>query len=131
AYGLTMMVHHRVDQPLEGEAFLTDQGIRSHGSVSYDSILDGFSYGCYRLHNHRAVRLAGLLLAHRRHAVRGDIPRDFHRRLVWRGRRVDLSFDTRGYQYELTPPVEVEVLAGTPRGHARSPRPPQRPTRPM
>jgi hypothetical protein len=131
AYGLAMLVHHRVDTPPDGESFLTDQGIRSHGSVSYDTILDGFSHGCHRLHNHRAVRLAGFLLAHRDHRVRGDVPLDFHRQLVWRGKRFNLAFDTRGYHYELTPPVEVEVLAGTSRGWAKAPRPPQRLTRPM
>lgn len=131
AYGLVMMIHHRVDTPEHGEPFLTDQGIRSHGSVSYDSILDDYSHGCHRLHNHRAVRLGGFLLAHRRHVIHGNMPDGYDRRIHYRRKAYDLHFETRGYRYELTPPVDVEVLEGRTRGHAQSPRPSQRLTRPM
>jgi len=131
AYGLAMLIHHRVDELPDGEVLYTDQGIRSHGSVSYDSILDGFSHGCHRLHNHRAVRLAGFLLAHRRYEAKGEIPLDFHRTIVFRGRRFQMHFDSRGYRYQLDPPLEVEVLEGRIRGRARRPLPPRPLTRPM
>jgi hypothetical protein len=123
AYGIAMIIHHRVDQPPGGEAIFTDQGIRTHGSASYDSILDGFSHGCHRLHNHRAVRLTGFFLAHRNHVVRGSIPLDFHRTLFYRKNQHQLHFDSRGYRYELTPPIDVEVLPGRMMGSAHPPAP--------
>jgi L,D-transpeptidase catalytic domain len=131
AYGLTMLIHHRVDRFPDGTTQLTDQGIRLHGSVSYDSILDGFSHGCHRLHNHRAVRLAGFLIGHRRHEVKGEIPLDFDRSFVWRGKRYDMHFDSRGFRYELDPPLEVEVLEGDVQGWAKRPLLPRSLTRPM
>jgi hypothetical protein len=131
AYGLVMMIHHRIDTPPGGEPFVTDQGIRSHGSVSYDSILDDYSHGCHRLHNHRAVRLGSFLLSHRNHVTHGYMPDEYHRQIRYRRRKYDLHFETRGYRYELTPPVEVDVRRGEIRGWAQSPRPPQRLTRPM
>ncbi len=123
AYGIAMMIHHRIDQPPGGEPIFTDQGIRTHGSASYDSILDGFSHGCHRVHNHRAVRLTGFLLAHRDHVVRGPLELDFHRTLHYQRNRHQLHFDSRGYRYELTPPVEVEVLRGRVMGSAAPPAP--------
>ncbi len=121
AYGIAMMIHHRVDQPPSGEPIFTDQGIRSHGSASYDSILDGFSHGCHRLHNHRAVRLTSFLIAHRNHVVRGPIELDFYRTLYFRRTRTNLHFESRGYRYELTPPIEVDVLRGRVMGRHTGP----------
>lgn len=121
AYGIAMMIHHRIDQPPSGDPIFTDQGIRTHGSASYDSILDGFSHGCHRLHNHRAVRLTGFFLAHRNHVVRGPIELDFHKTLYYRRHRTTLHFDSRGYRYELTPPVEIEVVRGRVLGNHRVP----------
>jgi len=131
AYGLVMLIHHRVDGVRDGETVFTDQGIRSHGSVSYASILDGFSHGCHRLHNHRAVRLSGYLLAHRNHEVRGAIPLHFSRSIYWRNRRHRLTFESRGFRYELTPPVEVNVLRGRIFGRSSRPLAPRGLTRPM
>ncbi len=114
AYGLVMLVHHVVN----GKNW-SDQGIRSHGSVSYDSIHQGSSHGCHRLHNHRAVRLAEFLLRHRRHVRRGAEPFPFGRTFALAGKRIELDFGSRGYRYELTPPVPVEVLPGRILGKAR------------
>jgi hypothetical protein len=125
AYGIAMMIHHRVDQPPGGDPIYTDQGIRTHGSASYDSILDGFSHGCHRLHNHRAVRLTGFMLAHRKHEVRGPIPLDFHRTLYYRRTRETLHFESRGYRYELTPPVPLEVTRGRVMGSYSAPPAPR------
>jgi hypothetical protein len=131
AYGMVMMIHHREDQDADGAVHMTDHGVRSHGSVSYASILDGFSHGCHRLHNHRAVRLAGFLLAHRNHEVKGPMELDYYRTFRWRRLQRTVHFESRGYRYELTPPVPVEVLEGRIRGVAQRPLPPRPLTRPM
>jgi hypothetical protein len=114
AYGLVMLVHHAKN----GDNW-ADQGIRTHGSVSYDSIHQGSSHGCHRLHNHRAVRLAQFLLAHRNHVRKGAEPFPFGRTFAIAGKRVQLDFDSRGYRYELTPPVAIEVQPGRILGKAR------------
>ncbi len=131
AYGLAMLIHHRYDGEKNGEPVYTDQGIRTHGSVSYASILDGFSHGCHRIHNHRAVRMAGFLLAHREHEVRGPIPLGVSRVIRFRGKTHRLVFDSRGFRYELTPPLEVEVLRGRIFGKTSRPGVPHPLTRPM
>lgn len=120
AYGMVMLVHH-----WDTNDTMADQGIRTHGSVSYGSILEGHSHGCHRLHNHRAVRLGGFLLAHRTHKVHGAIPLDYVRSFGWRGKAMRLEFATRGFRYELDPPIEVEVLEGRVRGYAQRPLAPQ------
>lgn len=121
AYGLVMLMHHRVD----GKAFI-DQGIRTHGSASYSSILEGYSHGCHRLHNHRALRLTGFLLAHRNHVVRGPIPVGYVRSFNFHEQPVRLEFESRGYRYELDPPVDVDVTRGRIVGTAQKPLPPQK-----
>ena len=109
AYGLVMLIHH---QASPGTDLLHDDGIRTHGSSSYASIFEGTSHGCHRLHNHRALELAGFLLAHRNHAVRGPIQLDHTRTFAHRGKLMRLAFPSRGFRYELDPPVEVEVRPG-------------------
>jgi hypothetical protein len=121
AFGMVMLTHHRVDQR-EGKTFFTDQGIRTHGSVSYGSIEEGESHGCHRLYNHRAVRLASFLLKHRRHERRGPIAFDLRRNYIWSGRSFPVHFDNRGYRYELTPPIEVNVTRGQIVGDNKRPR---------
>lgn len=109
AYGLVMMVHHERDA---ATGTFLDAGIRTHGSSSYASIFEGTSHGCHRLHNHRALELAGFLLAHRNHAVRGPMKLDHTRTFAHRGKAMRLEFPSRGFRYELDPPVEVEVRPG-------------------
>ncbi len=65
--------------------------------------------------------MTGFLLGHRRHVRRGSL-------LVRHSREVRTSVGTttfrirsRGYAYELTPPVEVEVLEGNIIGRRRTP----------
>jgi hypothetical protein len=124
AYGLVMLPHHRpVDGP-EGGTLWYDNGIRTHGSVSYDSILGSDSHGCHRLFNHAAVQLASFLLQHRLHVRHGLVARPFMHEFTWRGIKLRHPIPHRGYRFELTPPVEVEVLQGTVRGKIR--RVPQR-----
>lgn len=111
AYGLAMVMHHR---PIERDGVTTfyDEGVRSHGSVSYRSILTGTSHGCHRLYNHLAVRLMDFLVAHRHHVRRGSIPTLYGRHITIGGQEVNIRIRSRGYLFELTPPVEVNVLPG-------------------
>jgi hypothetical protein len=121
AYGLVMMPHLR---PIErdGSVVHWDQGVRTHGSFSYRSILRGESHGCHRLYNHLAMRLAAFLLAHREHVVHGPVPVRYARRIVDPDGRVhSLRIGSRGVRFELVPPVPVEVLEGRVRGRARRP----------
>lgn len=118
AYGLAMVIHHMVRGDGARESDWVDNGIRSHGSVSYRSILRGYSHGCHRLFNHLAVRMTSFLLQHRRHVVRGRIPANYRRSFSPEGASepLTLEIDTRGFHYELTPPVPVQVLEGNVRG---------------
>lgn len=116
AYGLLMVMHLQVLPPgRDGQPRFHDEGVRSHGSVSYHSILGGFSHGCHRLFNHLALRLGGFLVRHRNHVVRGQQPVEYERDLLIEGSMEELRVETRGYLYELTPPVDVNVLPGTDR----------------
>jgi hypothetical protein len=111
AYGLVMLIHHeRVDHG--DHSHMLDHGIRTHGSVSYRSILTGSSHGCHRLYNHHALRLATFLLKHRRYAVRGPVDEVFARTVRRPGQRWRIYRRDRGFYFELLPPVAVEVGAG-------------------
>ena len=118
AYGLAMVVHHRVvpSRDETTEPLFIDQGIRAHGSVSYRSITSGTSHGCHRLYNHLAVRLASFLLRHRTHVRHGSMPVRYGRTAHAHGATVPIRIESRGYRYELVPPVPVEVLEGRVRG---------------
>ena len=137
AYGLVMLVHHRPVDARDGTVF-HQNGIRTHGSVNYQSITNGDSHGCHRLFNHAAVQLASFLLQHRRHVRHGVLDRPFTHEFTWRGIRVRHPIAHRGYRFELTPPVEVEVLPGIVRGKLRRvplrlvslPRPRSQPAQP-
>ncbi len=146
AYGLVMMMHHLV-QPSRregGEPRFIDEGIRVHGSVSYRSITRGTSHGCHRLYNHLAVRLASFVLSHRRHERSGRVPAAYRREVIIYDEevdeevgplqpgtiqaaerpveaRVDVEIDTRGYRFELTPPVPINVLEGEVHGRRQQP----------
>ncbi|HEU5057804.1 MAG TPA: hypothetical protein VFU21_14835, partial [Kofleriaceae bacterium] len=114
AYGLAMIVHRNLGGG--------DTGVRTHGTVSYLSIAEGSaSHGCHRLLGHQALRLAGFLLAHRPHEVRGEVHERYVRRVRWAGRRFTIRRSARGYLRILDPPVPVEVLEGRVRGRARQP----------
>lgn len=123
AYGLVMMMHHKVLEGTnaDGSPRLRDEGVRSHGSVTYTSILGGFSHGCHRLYNHLAVRLANYLLRHRNHEPRGSLSVDFRREVTVEEQDVEIELTSRGYLYELTPPVPIEVLEGNIIGRQQEP----------
>jgi hypothetical protein len=112
AYGMTLLVHHQVFKKRDGSVRFDDNGIGTHGSASVTSIVNGTSHGCHRLYNQLAVRLADFLLRHRAHVVRGEQP-ELYRRVVWyKGENFVANINTRGFLYELTPPVPVNVLPG-------------------
>lgn len=129
AYGLAMVIHHIQRGEGTSDADFADNGIRSHGSVNYRSILRGYSHGCHRLFNHLAVRMTSFLLRHRTHRVHGAQAALFRRQLQPEAGEdgvtpdpVVLEIDTRGFRYELTPPVPVEVRRGNVRGGNRAPQ---------
>jgi hypothetical protein len=116
AYGMVLLEHLQQIGLKDGTTRLDDNGIGTHGSASVTSIVNGTSHGCHRLYNQLAVRLGDFLLRHRDHVVRGEqllSREDRFDRIVFHD---DQSFrariDTRGFLYELTPPVEVNVLRG-------------------
>lgn len=130
AYGLAMLIHHRREESEMGAGdVFTDEGVRTHGSVSYRSILTGSSHGCHRLHNHLALRLTRFLLAHRRHVRRGSLLVRHTREIRTTHGTTTFRIPSRGYAYELTPPVEIEVLEGTIVGRRRTPDPRSHPVR--
>lgn len=117
-----MLHHRREENPLgPGDPVFVDEGVRTHGSGAYRSILTGESHGCHRLHNHLAVRLTGFVLAHRRHVRRGSLLVRHSRELRTTMGPVTFRIRSRGYAYELTPPIEVEVLEGNVLGRRRTP----------
>ncbi|MBW2461516.1 MAG: hypothetical protein JRH11_07705 [Deltaproteobacteria bacterium] len=122
AFGLAMLVHERRLGPDGGDASLTgDEGIRTHGSVAYRSILRGTSHGCHRLHNGRALRLASFVLAHREHVRVGVIPVRYSRDLQVGEHTATVEMTSRGYGFELVDPVPVRVLRGRIIGRQRTP----------
>jgi len=62
-------------------------------------------------------------VAHRTHRVIGDDPVAYRRMVRVDGALVPLSVDTRGFLYELDPPIPVQVLPGNVRGARKRPAP--------
>lgn len=130
AYGMTLLVHHQVFKRKDGTVRFDDNGIGTHGSASVTSIVNGTSHGCHRLYNQLAVRLADFLLRHRDHVVRGEQP-EFYRRVVsYKDETFVAKLDTRGFLYEMTPPVQVTVLPGNIRSQRKVPPRDAAPARP-
>ena len=98
-----------------------DNQIRTHGTVNYMSVRKGFSHGCHRLYNYRAVRLFSFVLRHRNFIRKGQSRLAYRNRFEHRGEEYQINLHTRGYYYELTPPVPVLVLAGRIRGQREEP----------
>ena len=109
--------------PGQGDAPDVDRGIRAHGSSNYLSIYsnDGYSHGCHRLPNHLAIRLYDYLLQHRHIIVKGDTPMDFSRQFLASDQVYDMRIPSRGFEFELDPPISVNVLEGTIRGSLQDP----------
>ncbi len=120
AYGLAMLIHEEARKRGD-ENLWDDHGIRTHGSVDFRSIGRGESHGCHRLYNQLVLRLSGYLLQHRTHARRGKMHAGYHRTITWNDQTVEVDVPTRGYLYELDPPVPVRVLPGRVAGRAQKP----------
>jgi hypothetical protein len=117
AYGMVMLIHHKPVKMFAGRkkgwvTYWGDRGIRSHGTSGVASVTRGTSHGCHRLFNHLAVRLGAFLIQHRNHVVRGDQKDNYLRMVRHAGDVYRVKIDTRGYLYELTPPVPVMVTKG-------------------
>ncbi len=113
AYGLVAAYHQREIVRDDGSVvYGGDEGIRSHGSVDYMSIMRRQSHGCHRLHNHMAVRLMSFVLKHRPHQRVGPEPLAYGRRFEYDGYSYDFALNQGGYVYMLDRPVSVRVLPG-------------------
>ena len=130
AYGMTLLVHHEVIKLRDGTVRFDDNGIGTHGSASVTSIVNGTSHGCHRLYNQLAVRLADFLLRHRDHVVRGEQPEIYRRVVAHKDERFVAKITTRGFLYELTPPVPINVLKGNIRSDRKVPPRDAAPARP-
>ncbi len=114
AYGLVMAIHIRKDG--------FDNQIRTHGSVDYTSIARRFSHGCHRLVNNRAVRLFDFVLRHRTFQRLGENTlAHFKKKITQEGQEYEYELATRGYYYELVPPMPVNVLEGRIMGQVKKP----------
>ncbi|HEU0029404.1 MAG TPA: peptidoglycan-binding protein [Kofleriaceae bacterium] len=121
AFGIMLLPHYRITKLPNGRDQVIDNGIGTHGSAVVTSIVHGTSHGCHRLYNQLAVRLGTFLLAHRDHVVRGQ-QKEYYRRTVHFGSKAfQARIDTRGFVYELTPPVPVNVLPGNIRSERKVP----------
>ncbi|MDQ3031845.1 MAG: peptidoglycan-binding protein [Myxococcota bacterium] len=121
AYGLVAAYHIRYRER-DGEIIHGhDEGIRTHGSVDYMSIMRRHSHGCHRLHNHMAVRLMSFVLAHRRHVRVGQQALGFRRNLEVDGETYEMALDRGGYVFQLERPIHVAVLEGRVRGDRATP----------
>ncbi len=121
AYGLAMAIHVEKRVHRDGHVTYFDNGIRSHGSSDYRSLLGRFSHGCHRLYNNLAVRLFSFVLAHRQMQTMGPVTLDFRRTFYREEKTFDLRLPVRGYYYLLDPPVPVEVLEGNIKGKLQAP----------
>lgn len=120
AYGLAAVIHEEMRRTAAGARY-ADNGIRTHGSFDYLSLRGRFSHGCHRLDNNVAMRLFSFLLAHRRARPVGAMALSFRRAFVAQGEVFEMRLPTRGFYYELTPPLPVEVLEGRIKGALQKP----------
>jgi hypothetical protein len=122
AYGLVAAYHTPYVTRSDGTIrYGADEGIRTHGSVDYNSIMRRHSHGCHRLHNHIAVRLMSFVLAHRPHRRMGQQALGFRRDLEMEGHTYNLAIDRGGYVFELEEPLRVTVREGRIRGERATP----------
>ena len=122
AYGLVAAYHRTYLRRADGRISLgTDEGIRTHGSVDYMSIMRRHSHGCHRLHNHIALRLMSFVLAHRPHERLGQEPIGFRRFIPFKGQSYLMDIPQGGYAFKLSRPLLVNVEEGRIRGKLKAP----------
>lgn len=120
AYGLVAALHLIPRKTRKGMKFW-DKGIRSHGSYNYRSIRAGYSHGCHRLYNHKAIRMFSFILNHRPHDRIGLEPYPYLHRFEYKGRKYKIKVDNRGYVYRLKQLLPVIVTRGRVLGKNKRP----------
>jgi len=121
AYGLVAAYHIKQVTRADGTIAEFDNGIRTHGSVDYMSILRRFSHGCHRLYNMNAVRMFSFVLLHRDYERQGQQSVGVGRYIQHEERQFHMKIKTRGYRYELADPIPIEVTNGRIKGRRHSP----------
>ena len=122
AYGLVAAYHRTFGTRRDGSLVLgNDEGIRTHGSVDFMSIMRRHSHGCHRLHNHIALRLMSFVLAHRAHTRVGQERIAFERKLTVHDRTYSLLLQQGGYVFKLAQPLRIDVEEGRIRGRVHAP----------
>lgn len=122
AYGLVVAYHSRYAVNEDGTYRIgEDEGIRTHGSVDYMSIMRRHSHGCHRLHNYLAVRMMSFVLGHRPHTRVGQQQLGYRRLLEYEEHEYTMEIDTGGYEFQLETPIRVNVLEGRIRGNIEQP----------
>jgi hypothetical protein len=122
AYGLVAAYHRPFVRKPDGTIRITgDEGIRSHGSVDYMSIMRRHSHGCHRLHNHIAVRLFSFIINHRPHHREGHQPTNWWLNFEHEEVPYTLAIKQGGYVFKLDKPIFVTVEEGRIRGSVKQP----------
>ncbi len=121
AYGLVAGIHEQLRRRPSGELAYFDNGIRTHGSFDYLSLRGRFSHGCHRLYNNLAVRLFSFVLSHRKAKVLGSMALGFRRVFYWDGEVFEMRLPTRGFYFQLDPPLPIETLKGNIKGQLKQP----------
>jgi hypothetical protein len=122
AYGLVAAYHRKYYRAPDGTIQVGgDEGIRTHGSVDYMSIMRRHSHGCHRMHNHIAVRLMSFVLEHRPHTRYGQQPMVYKREFEYEEEMYLMEFDKGGYNFVLNEPIFVDILPGRIRGQVKAP----------
>jgi hypothetical protein len=122
AYGLVAAYHRKFVEKSDGTIMIgNDEGIRTHGSVDYMSIMRRQSHGCHRLLNHIAVRLMSFVLGHRPHTRVGNERLSFKKPFVYEDETYLVDIKEGGYVFKLDVPLKVNVNEGRIRGKLKRP----------
>ena len=108
AYGLAMLILHKPYKKRD-ETRYADQGIRVHGTGNILSLPRGSSHGCHRLLGFQVLRLTSFLLRHRNYVRIGPEPVAYQRTFRMKGKAFPVKISTRGYRFDLTPPLPVRI----------------------
>jgi hypothetical protein len=122
AYGLVAAYHKNYFEKPDGTILIgNDEGIRTHGSVDYMSIMRRHSHGCHRLLNHIAVRLMSFVLEHRPHTRLGNEHLGFKKQFTYEDQTYLMDIKEGGYVFKLDTPLKVNVEEGRIRGKQKTP----------
>jgi hypothetical protein len=85
------------------------------------SLRGRFSHGCHRLYNNLAVRLFTFVLQHHKARTLGSIALGFKRDFWSKGEVFQMRLPSKGFYYQLDPPMPIEVLEGRIMGERQKP----------